>query len=67
MCIITNILEFCVEPRSMKEIQQHLKIHSRSYLKINYIDQFIRAGKLVMTVPEKPNSPKKYIINQIDE
>jgi ATP-dependent DNA helicase RecG len=58
----TQILEFCKAPRTRAEIQQHLGVSSKGYFLKNHLQPLIQSGRLVMTVPDKPNSRnQKYV------
>ena len=56
-----RILDFCVEPRSLTEICNHLGLKDRYKAKKKYINPLL--GKtLRMTEPDSPNSPtQKYV------
>ena len=56
-----RILDFCVEPRSLAEICEHLGLKDRYKVKKKYINSLL--GKtLRMTEPDSPNSPtQKYV------
>lgn len=56
------ILDYCMMPRSRKEILLHIGLinHSKHYR--HYIKPLLDSGQLSMTKPETPNSPlQKYI------
>ena len=53
------ILEFCVEPRSKREICDHLGFNN---LTRTYLNPLLETGKLLRTIPDKPSSKKqKYV------
>ena len=57
-----KILEFCKIPRSKNEITAFLGYKDAKNIAKNHLKPLIQAGKLVMTVPDKPNSKnQKYI------
>jgi ATP-dependent DNA helicase RecG len=59
------ILEFCSNPRSIKEIMEHFGYTNRSYFRNTFLAPLLSKNKLILTIPEKPNSPKqKYIVNK---
>ena len=59
--IIRKILDFCVEPKSAKEISDHLGFKERKSTS-RYLKPLIEEGRLAMMIPDKPNSSKqKYI------
>ena len=59
---VNKILEFCKEPKSRDEIQAFCKIDGRKQFTSRYLKPLLESGKLVMTIPEKPNSRlQKYV------
>ena len=57
-----NLLEFCRQPRTRKEIIEYLAISSAQYALRRYLDPLVESGMICMTVPEKPKSPRqKYV------
>ncbi len=56
-----KIVDFCTEPKSLKEIADFLGMSNRKKIKAKYMDEIL-GTKLVMTVPDKPNSRlQKYV------
>jgi Fic family protein len=56
------ILDFCAEPRSRGEIQQHIGLSNRGYFRTSILKPLLESGKLKMTIPDKPNSRnQKYV------
>lgn len=51
-----NLLVFCKEPRSRKEIAEFLGISTIYYVSQNYINPLLESGKLKMTKPQVPKS-----------
>lgn len=51
-----NLLEFCKEPKTRKEIAEFLGIGTTFYAMKNYVQPLIDTGKLKLTIPEKPKS-----------
>ncbi|MBQ3853576.1 MAG: putative DNA binding domain-containing protein [Anaerovibrio sp.] len=51
-----DLLGYCSQPRSRKEIATYLGIKTISYAVNNYIKPLVKAGKLRMTIPESPGS-----------
>ena len=49
-------MEFCVEPKSLLDILQHLGLKNRENLMDVYINPMIGAGVLEMTEPDNPTS-----------
>ena len=54
-----DLLSFCSVPRSRREIAQFLGIKTTYYVTRNYIRPLVEAGKLKMTIPDCPGSPKQ--------
>lgn len=56
-----RIITFCSEARSIQEIMEHLQYKDRKTVR-KYLKPLIKQGRIVMTIPDKPNSSKqKYI------
>jgi len=51
-----QILEFCVEPKSLFDILQHVGLKDRENLMDVYINPMLGAGVLEMTEPDNPTS-----------
>ncbi len=51
-----QIMEFCVEPRSLSEILEFLELKNRENVMNVYINPMIEAGTLRMTEPDNPTS-----------
>lgn len=59
-----NLAEFCLVPRSRQEMQEHIGIESRSHFNEAYLRPLLAEGRLIMTIPDKPNSRnQRYIAN----
>lgn len=58
----TRLMEFLNVPRTRQEIQEFCGYKSRDYFRKNVLVPLIEAGKVDMTIPEKPQSSKqKYV------
>ncbi|MBR4391948.1 MAG: putative DNA binding domain-containing protein [Bacteroidales bacterium] len=56
------VLAFCMEPRSSREILEHIHVTYQNWNIIKFINTLVDAGLLERTVPESPNSPnQKYV------
>jgi len=53
------ILDYCNIPRSSKEIMKYLNLKHREHFRSEILKPLIESKKLLMTIPEKPNSPKQ--------
>jgi len=61
---IKKIIEFCELPRSREDLQKHLTLKNRDYLRKHILNPLIKKGVLRLTIPDKPRSPKqKYYAN----
>lgn len=55
------ILDFCSEPKNIKEICEYLGFKERKSTS-KYLKPLLESGRIVMTIPDKPNSSKqKYV------
>ena len=60
---INLILEFCKEPKSVKEIMEYIGLKHRPTFMYDYLNPLLEKNKLQMTIPDKPKSRnQKYII-----
>lgn len=60
--IFQRIIEFCSEPKSRKEIMEYIGMSRRASFYTRYLLPLLSSERLVMTLPDKPNSSKqKYI------
>ncbi len=50
------ILQFCSTPKSKEEIAAQLHINTAYYIVSKYLKPLVEAGKMAMTIPEKPKS-----------
>lgn len=56
-----QILDYCVEARSVQEILAHLGLKDRKNIMV-YIKRPLEQGRIARTIPDKPNSSnQKYI------
>lgn len=59
---INLILEFCREPKSVKEIMEYIGLKHRPTFVYDYLNPLLEKNKLQMTLPDKPKSRnQKYI------
>lgn len=57
-----SLIDFCEIPRSREEMMEYVAVASKRYFRENYIRPLLDAGKLRMTIPDKPNSKnQKYV------
>jgi len=57
--MLLQILDFCNEPRTRVELQTFCGYKSPSHFREKILTPLITGGQLVLTIPEKPNSPKQ--------
>ena len=59
---INLILEFCKDPKSLKEIMEYIGLKHRPTFMYDYLNPLLEEGKLQMTIPDKPKSRnQKYV------
>ena len=54
-----KIIKFCKIPRKREEIQIYGGIKDREYFRNGIMMPLLKAGKIKLTIPGKPNSPKQ--------
>lgn len=54
-----DLIEYCKEPKSRKEIASFLHIGTVSYAIKTYVHPLVEQGVLELTIPEKPSSHKQ--------
>ena len=59
-----KVLKFCMEPRSRNEIQLFLDLKNRDYSHKKILNPLIKEGKLALTIPDIPKSPKQRYITR---
>lgn len=57
-----DILLFCDTPRNRDEIMAHIGLNNRKYFRIEILAPLIESGKLALTIPDKPTSPRQRYI-----
>lgn len=59
-----DLLSFCTTPKSRAEMQEFCNVQSRKKFNKDYLQPLLSQSKLVMTIPDKPNSRnQKYKVN----
>ena len=56
------LLQFCITPRSTKEMMQHLGLSHHPHFRNRLLLPLIASGKLALTIPNKPKSPNQRYI-----
>ncbi len=54
-----NLIFFCKTPRTRKEISEYLGLSSVTYAIQTHIMPLVEAGKIKLSIPDKPKSPKQ--------
>ena len=54
-----NFLMFCKTPRTRKEICEYLELSSVTYAIQTHVMPLVESGKIKLSIPEKPKSPKQ--------
>lgn len=57
-----KLLAFCQTPKTREQIQQHLGLKNRDHFRKSILNPLLEAGKLALTIPDKPTSPKQRFI-----
>ena len=56
---INNLLIFCKTPRTRQEISNYLGLSSVTYAMQKHIMPLVERGKIKLSIPDKPKSPKQ--------
>ncbi|MBK8575371.1 MAG: putative DNA binding domain-containing protein [Elusimicrobia bacterium] len=63
-----QLLQFCSNPRTIKEILHHFQLKDRVHLTRKYLRPLLRKGDLSMIDPHSPKNPKqKYVTTKIQD
>lgn len=62
-----DLLVFCKEPRSRREIIDYLAISSAQYALRRYLEPLVERGAIRLTIPEKPKSPRQRYVAVFEE
>ena len=54
-----KIIAFCKTPRTRAEIMDFLELTDRKNFRERYLNPLLNKGKIFMTMPDKPSSPKQ--------
>ena len=55
----SGLLDFCRTPRTRREIADFLQIASQQYAIRRYIEPLVRSGRILLSNPQHPRSPKQ--------
>ena len=61
---VNNLLAFCRTPRTRREICEYLGLTSITYAIQTHVMPLVESGKIKMTNPEKPKSPKQLFYSE---
>ena len=61
-----DLLAFCIDSRSTKEMMEYLGLSHRENFRDTLLLPLIASGKLALTIPDKPKSPKQRYIATMD-
>ena len=56
---INDLILFCKTPRTRKEICEYLKLESVTYAIQKHVMPLVERGKIKLSIPDKPKSPKQ--------
>ena len=60
----TRLLEFCKIPCSRDEMQDFMGLSDREHFRLNILQPLLENTDLLLTIPDKPTSPKpRYYTN----
>ena len=54
-----GLLEFCRKPKTRAQIKQFLGLSSAQYALQRYLEPLVSSGAILLSVPEKPGSPRQ--------
>ncbi|NJP41161.1 hypothetical protein HCH52_08865 [Oscillospiraceae bacterium HV4-5-C5C] len=53
---LLELIEFCIMPRSKREMMDYIGLTDSKNFRERYLVPLLNAGKIEMTIPDKPNS-----------
>ena len=59
-----DLIEFCTVPRSRQEMMEFLKLANRKNFVERHLKPLLDSEKLVMTIPDKPNSKNQRYVKK---
>lgn len=60
-----RLLEFCLEPRTIKEMLAFMHLRDRKSFVVQHLRPLLKNGRIAMTDPGSPNSPRqRYVTTQ---
>ena len=61
---LTRLVEFCSEPKSRKEMMKFVGLSHAGNFRDNYLKPLLESGRIVMTIPDKPQSSKQQYVRR---
>jgi len=61
------VLQYCNNPKSRAEIQEYLGLKDREHFRKQILLPLLKSGQLLMTLPDKPTSPKQKFYTTSDK
>lgn len=58
----SEILKFCIEPKSREELSERFNHITKIYLMTNFVNPLVENGRLKLTIPEKPKSKNQKFV-----
>jgi ATP-dependent DNA helicase RecG len=63
---LNALVEYCSEPKTRDEMQQFIGLTDRGHFRKTILNPLLKSKRLVMTVPDKPNSRnQKYVRGEV--
>jgi len=53
------LIQYCKQPRTSQEIMDYLKLRNKEYFRKEILKPLIESSIIMLTVPDKPRSPKQ--------
>jgi ATP-dependent DNA helicase RecG len=63
---LEQLVEFCVVPKSRAEMMEYLGLSGRRYFSDHYLKPLISSGRLLMMIPDKPNSKNQRYVKKYE-
>ena len=60
---VEKLLLYCVKPRLASEIMDLLGLKHRTYFRKTLLNPLLASGRLILTIPDKPTSPKQRYVS----
>ncbi len=60
------VLQFCITPKTTGQIMEHLGLSHREHFRASILKPMIEKELLILTIPDKPTSPKQKYVSKLD-